>query len=214
MNRVKGEPGTRPKPKVKVKRRQSGNIKDQAQRPVERITEFLPDIQPWERENCCSWLAFTDSVLETARHTGLSIAQVQRIATETPEYIIQVRSAIGMVVKQRFERTILVIQDKIADGIRSIPGIPTSEQADSIYTLCKCVALQAENRQVLSGLPESITRSEGNVIDPRAQRESDRRYLLSLVQEMAGRSPELVQKIFERANREAEGEIGEGVAEA
>jgi hypothetical protein len=153
-------------------------------------------------------------VLETARHTGLSIAQVQRIATETPEYIIQVRSAIGMVVKQRFERTILVIQDKIADGIRSIPGIPTSEQADSIYTLCKCVALQAENRQVLSGLPESITRSEGNVIDPRAQRESDRRYLLSLVQEMAGRSPELVQKIFERANREAEGEIGEGVAEA
>jgi hypothetical protein len=52
------------------------------------------------------------------------------------------------------------------------------------------------------------------VIDPRAQRESDRRYLLSLVQEMAGRSPELVQKIFERANREAEGEIGEGVAEA
>lgn len=202
MNRAKGSPPGAPKKRVQKKK---------TERAADPVESGPAPLQPWERENVCAWLAFTDSVIETARHCGLSPSVVQRVASEDPDYILQVRSAIGLVIRQRFGKAIIAIQDKITDSVRVVPGIPTPEQADAIYTLCKCVVMQSEQHQVISGLPESITRNEGNAIDPRAQREADRRYLMSLMQDLSGKNPQLAAEIIERAQRDlptAEGENG------
>ena len=207
MNRAKGRPPGEPKEKVKR------TPKPKVQRAAEDLTASNPQLQPWERENVCAWLAFTDSVVETARCCGLTPAVVQRVAIETPEYILQVRSAIPMVVRQRFSRTIITTQDKIAECVRVIPGVPTPEQADSIYTLCKCVQLQAEQYQLLNAQPESVIRGEGNAVDPRAQREADRRYLMSLMQDIGDRNPQLAVDIIKRAQQDAQTAEGENGGE-
>jgi len=139
-------------------------------------------VQEWEKQDICCWLALTGSVRETARIVGRDPATVCRIRQAHEEHVRSIRTQLTSLVRDKFDKAIAVVQDKIAEFTTGLTKLPSRDQAEALFTLCKCAAIQAERRQTLANLPGETTDADYvNLMDDEAQAAADRDYILELI---------------------------------
>ena len=142
----------------------------------------------WERQDICCWLALTGSVRETARIVGRDPATVCRIRQTHEEHVRNIRAQLTSLVRDKFDKAIAVIQDKISEFTMDLKELPSKEEAEALFTLCKCAAIQAERRQALANLPGETTGVDYvDLMDDEARVEGDRNYILDLLKDLRER---------------------------
>ena len=91
-------------------------------------------------------------------------------------------------VRDKFDTAISVVQKKITEFTIGLTELPSKEEAEALFTLCKGAAIQADRRQTLANLPGEATGVDYvNPIDDEAEAATDRDYLLELIRDLRER---------------------------